>query len=384
MLAARVKVMFLIRSLDCGGAERQLVELVKNLDKSAFEVTVVTLYSGGRLTGELTGLPHARICSLEKKSRWDLGRMCQRLGEIVRAVRPHVVHGYMDVGNTLALMLSRIIKCKVVLGVRASNVDHSAYGLVSRCLDWTLSRSADKADLIIANSHAAKSYMSSRGYPAERITVIHNGIDSNRFKPNAAAGARFRSTNGIKSDDVVIGCVARLDPMKDHPTLLNAFAIAAARHPALHLVCAGTGAPAYAEHLRMLAERLEIQGRVHWLGSVPNVDELYSMFDIATLSSAFGEGFPNAVAEAMACGVPCVGTDVGDAKILVRDCGCAVPPQNENALVDAWTRALRELTPDLKARNRDRIVEHFSLRALGERTGAALMDVARLEVAGSI
>src|SRR5262249_22113417 len=153
-----------------------------------------------------------------------------------------------------------------------------------------------------------------RGLPAERIAVVPNGIDTEAMQPDAVAGSALRRAWGMSPGAFVIGCVARLDPMKDHANLLNAAATLTRGNPHGRFVCAGDGPAAYRCELQALASSLGVADRVVWAGEIRDVKAAYSAFDIATLPSAFGEGFPNVIGEAMACGTPTVATDVGDVR----------------------------------------------------------------------
>src|SRR5262249_55975595 len=152
-----------------------------------------------------------------------------------------------------------------------------------------------------------------RGFPIDRVAVVPNGIDTDAMRPDAAAGRAQRRQWELPDSAFVIGCVARLDPMKDHTTLINAAAAFARANSDARFVCAGNGSPSYRDALTRLAGSLGLADRMRWVGEIDDVKAAYNAFDIATLPSAFGEGFPNVVGEAMACGVPVVATDVGDA-----------------------------------------------------------------------
>ncbi len=125
-----ISILFLIRSLERGGAERQLIELVKGLDKTRFRVAVVTFYDGGSLRPELERVPDIEVFSLHKASRWDLIAILPRLYRLTRTFNPRVIHGYMGVANHLAVPLGKLVGARVVWGVRASTMDASEY-------DWT-------------------------------------------------------------------------------------------------------------------------------------------------------------------------------------------------------------------------------------------------------
>jgi len=171
----------------------------------------------------------------------------------------------------------------------------------------------------------------------------------------------------------VIGLVGRFDAKKDHGTFLHAAAIAARERDALRFVCVGDGPAADRRGLEALAQGLGLGDRVVWVGFRRDMSAVYGALDVATLTSSFGEGFPNVVAEAMACGVPCVATDVGDAAFILGDLGRVVPPRNPRALADRWMAALaRESTAGIRSQGRRRIEENFGLELMIDRTEHAL------------
>jgi len=251
-----------------------------------------------------------------------------------------------------------------VWGIRASDVDHSTYGWYSSLVFMVGAWLSRFPDLIIVNSEAGRRHHIARGYCGDHMKVIHNGVDSSRFRPDEEAGDRCRREWGISRHLFVIGIVARLDPMKDHRNFLRAAAMLARQRDDVRFVCVGTGSPSVASSLREIAVELGVDGIVTWLGQRTDLPAVYNGFDLATSASAFGEGFSNAIAEAMACGIPCVATNVGDAAIIMGDTGRIVPPGDSQALCSAWND-LYSLDATERAilarRARVRIVENFSL-----------------------
>jgi len=370
-----VRWLFLTRSLNCGGSQRQLVELVRSLAKRNVSVAVATLYQGGPWHAELerTATP---VFSLDKQTRWDLLPCLTRLVRLVRRMRPAVVHGYLGTANILALLAKMVVpSVTVVWGVRASNMDLGRYGWLDRVLYRLESRLSRFSDLIIVNSESGLEYAVAHGFPAEKMLCIPNGIDTERFKPDAAAGRRFRRSQGIEDDVPLIGLIGRIDPMKGHRTFLTAAASLIAAGGTARFVCVGDGNARLKEDLRTQADRLGLAGLVSWLDEHDPIEEVYNGLDLLTSSSSYGEGFSNAVAEAMACGRACVVTDVGDARRIVGDTGLIVPPDRSDELVSAWRRLLsvdRSERASLGGAARERIVRHFGLDRLVDASFSAL------------
>ncbi|HHM06440.1 MAG TPA: glycosyltransferase [Gammaproteobacteria bacterium] len=369
-----MNIVFLARSLDYGGAERQLVALAGGLHAKGHRVTVLLFYPGGPLAAELLvrGVP---VRDLGKGHRWDVLGFLWRLVRSVRAAAPDIVHAYLPVPNILAVLLwSCFPSAKVVWGVRASNMDLTRYDRLSR---WTYrleAKLAAKADLIIANSHAGVDVLRRRGIPLQRVQVVPNGIDTERFAPDAAARERQRGQWGVGPDVKLIGLVARLDPMKDHPTFLRATALLATQRDDVRFVCVGDGPADYRRQLLALAAELGVASLLSWRGAVADTPAVYNALDLVTLAS-YGEGFPNVVGEAMACGQPCVVTDVGDAARVVGDCGKVVPPRDPSALVAGWQAVLNLSDQDragLGAKARERIVKEYRCQHLIDTSEALL------------
>jgi len=372
-----IRLFFLIRSLEFGGAERQLIELVKGLSKRGFVVTVATFYDGGALRPELEGIAGVQVLSLHKKSRWDLVPFFWRLWKTAREVKPMIFHGYMCVSNELCLLLGRLVGAKAVWGLRGSYLDLAQYGWIARMVFRLGAWLSSFADLIIANSYAGKTHYISNGYRRQCMMVIQNGIDTERFQPNREVGQHVRDEWEVTDKQVLIGYVARLDPIKDHAGFLQAASLLAREREDVRFVCVGEGPESYRRTLHQISEQLALAERLKWIAARQDICAVYNAFDIFTSSSS-GEGFPNVIGEAMACGVPCVVTDVGDSACIVGDTGLVVPPKDPEALYNGWKRILALSQSDrelLGKTSRARIVAEFSVNQLVERTQTVLEEL---------
>jgi len=356
-----VSITFLVRSLNLGGAQRQLVALAKALYANGASVLVVAFYGGGPLLRELedAGVP---VAILEKRGRLDVVGFVGRLWRVLRCERPQVIYAFLVEPSVLALLMKPLLHgTRVVWGVRASNVDFSRYDWLPR-FTFGLSRALARfADLIIANSWAGAEYHRSRGYPRAKVTVVPNGIDLVRFRPDAEGGRRMRAVWGISEQDSVVGIVGRLDPMKDHSTFLEAAGSLRLEQLDVRFVCVGDGSPAYRLELQRRAAVLGLADRVTWAGAQQDMTAVYNAFDVCCLSSAFGEGFSNVLGEAMACGIPCVATDVGDAAWILGTLGTLVPPGDPARLADAIREGLSRAGAEQSRACRERIERQFSL-----------------------
>lgn len=360
-----MKVMFLTRSLHLGGAERQLSLLARCLHARGHEVVIATFYDGGPLERDLVNAGVA-VRPLNKRGRWDVLGFASSLIATVRQEAPDVIHGYLSVPNLLTLLLKPLFpKVRIVWGVRASYLDrpdwlaHVVYRL--ECL------TSGAADIIIVNSHAGKDYALSNGFAPERLRVIPNGIDTARFKPNEEGGKALRRLWNVGEQETLIGLVGRIDPMKDHPTFLKAAALFARSQPTARFVCVGHGPEALVTELKQLALDLGVSERIIWAGGHEDMAAVYSSLNLA-VSASYGEGFPNVIGEAMACGVPCVVTNVGDSADIIGDLGFVVPARDPDSMAAQWKACLERYDASWPARLRARITNCFSVDRLVEET----------------
>lgn len=371
------RLLLLIRSLNRGGAERQLVVLACGLCARGWNVSVAQFYAGGPWEDELR---HAGVMlyDLEKRGRWDVLGFLFRFGRLLWTQRPTILHGYLCVPNLLVALVRPLLPgTRIVWGVRASNMDLSHYDWLAKLTFFLECKTASFADLIVVNSCAGRDYCLAHGYPRHRMLAIPNGIDTERFQFDAEGRRQLRAEWRIGAETVLIGLVGRLDPMKDHSTFFRAVV------PLVHLgtqcqfVCVGDGQREYAQKLRQEARALGLDDRLIWDRGRDDMAAVYSAFDIAC-SSSCSEGFPNVVAEAMACGRPPVVTDVGDSAVIVGETGLVVPSSDASALASALTAMLRmspEERGELGKRARRRVIDCFSITQLLDATECSLTGV---------
>ena len=372
-----MKVLFFIRSLEVGGSQRQLALLSEGLARRGHDVLAAVFYSGEEI--ELTPSQSAmRVVALGKSGRWNVFGPLSRLRRLMLAERPDVIYALLPMQTVLAALLRpRRLAARLVFGIRGSEVEADRYDALIALTYRLEARLARRADLIIANADAGRADAINRGFPSDRIAVIANGIDTAVMRPNADSGRQQRRGWGITDDAFVIGCVARLDPMKDHANFLAAAARFTAEDPTARFVCAGDGPPAYRAELVARGQSLGLADRVVWAGKITDVAAAYNAFDIATLPSAFGEGFPNVIGEAMACGTPVVATDVGDARAIVDELGEVVPPKRADLLCAGWQRLRQRVAQDASLHEavRQAIIANYSLEAMLDRTENALSRI---------
>jgi glycosyltransferase involved in cell wall biosynthesis len=371
-----MKICFLIRAMDRGGAEQQLTILACGLQSLGHQVNVLTFYPGGVLEDDLRAGGVTVKC-LGKSGRWQVWRTLKSLVTHVRALQPDVLHAYMPTGNILAVLTKPFIGAtRVITGIRASDINLSQYDAMtawSYRVDRFLSRFADA---VISNSQAgAATYQHNCSKAVVR--VVPNGIDVDRFTPAPDQRTHIRTDWGVGEDAPVIGMVARIDPMKDYESFFEAVRLVQAKRRDIQFVCVANTSAAAGTAAMDRAKDLGISSNLHWVGRYEAMQDAFPGFDALVLTSVCGEGFPNVVAEAMACGVPCVVTDVGDAKLVVGDTGYTVPIRSPGLLAERLLELVGRIEQDPKSVSgaaRDRVVACFGIQSLIQQTLNVLKD----------
>nr|WP_313036978.1 glycosyltransferase [Achromobacter ruhlandii] len=366
MSAAALRVVHVITGLGQGGAESVLWRLA-TFPGQEVEHIVVSLTDDGiygerlraaGVTVHALGMPRGRI---------TLGGF-MALRRLIAGARPDAVQTWMYHADLIGGLAARLAGVRAVAwGIRNSGAhlersSRSARMVLRACalLSGVLPGAIVCAAQDAAERHAAK------GYRRDRMVVISNGYDLSRYAPDAAARARVRAQWGLDGDVPVIGCVARWDPLKDHANLLRAVAalVRDGRDAGLRCVLVGRGMTIDNPELMALVDKLGLRERLVLAGPSDDVPAMMNGLDLHVLSSC-AEGFPNVVAEAMACGVYCVVTDVGDAAYIVGDTGVVVPPEQPEALARGIETALRDVASRGQGRageaGRARVLANFDL-----------------------
>ena len=369
-----MKFLFLVRSLNRAGAEKQIITLANGLSNIGETVTVAVFYKGGALEGNLN--PSIDFIDLGKSSRWDLFNFAIRFLRMVNRGRYDVLYSFLVPPNLLALLTIFINKRpKIVWGIRDADVDYSEYGLMRRLLAFAQLGTMGLPDQIIVNSQAAlEELLKKRGELAGKLKCVANGIDTDYYKINNEKSLITRKKLGLSENVKLITTLAREDPKKGHEYFLRAAAEVCKVKNDYIFVCAGAVAPEfeqYSSYLRDLTSQLGLSDRVKWIGEVDDVLGIINASNLVTLTSIMGEGFPNVIGEAMACERPVVATNVGDSSIIVDDSECVVSPKCYRSLSEAWMLILEKSLSDIEnmgARNRDRVHSNYSVTNMVQNT----------------
>jgi len=370
-----MKIIFLIRSLEQGGAERQLILLAQALKKRGHPVTVFVFYGGGLLEQELIA-SQVDLVVLEKKGRWDFVAFIRRLLLEIKKQKPDVLYSFLTISNLFSLLCRLFFpSMKIIWGLRASNMDLSYYDWTSRCSYLIEKKLAFLADSVIANSYAGKEYALQSGFSKKVINVIPNGIDVSRFKINPSIRKELRNRWNIAEDEKLVGMIARFDPMKDYHTFFETASLLTRRREHIRFLCKGRGPSATIVFLKKKAEELNLSQKMIWIEEGEDSERVYNALDLFCLTSAFGEGFSNVLGEAMACGIPCVATHVGDAALILGGLGEIVPIRSPEIMAEKCDHLLSIKVDPYGLRQR--IIDNFSVESMVQKTEGVLKEVFR-------
>jgi len=359
-------VLYVITGLFRGGAELMLYRLLSRLDRTRFTPQVVSLLDHGPVSRKIQalGIP---VRSLGMKRGIPNPAVVLRLAGWLRQDPPDMMQTWMYHADLVGGLAAQLVgNIPVAWGIRHSDLNSETSSSLTHLTVKTCAiLSRWLPDRIVCCSEASRQVHTALGYAAEKMVVIPNGCDMETFRPNSGARAPVRKELVVSEDAPVIGMVARFDPQKDHHTFIRAAQLLHRDRPDAYFLLCGNEMTWENQELARWIDEAGLRTRCHLLGrrddDIPN---LTAALDIASLSSAYGEGFPNVVSEAMSCGVPCVVTDVGDAALIVGQTGIVVPPRNPEALAAAWRTMLEmgcEGRRPMGIAARQRIKERFDI-----------------------
>jgi glycosyltransferase involved in cell wall biosynthesis len=358
------KILHIITALDVGGAEAMLQKLVLGADRSRFEHEVIALTGVGRIGRDIAAAG-VGVRDLRMSPGRPDPRAFGRLARSIHGARPDIVQTWMYHADLVGGLAARAVcRAPVIWGIRG------AFDSVKskRHMVWTARACAALStriprEIVSCSSALAESHIG-LGYDALRIRVIPNGFDTSTYRPDLTARSALRAELGIVPEVPLVGHLARWDPQKDHVGFVEAALQVAQRDPDVHILMCGAGIDIGNEAILAPIRRAGAEPRFHLLGRRDDIPRVIAALDVLVSSSIYGEGFPNVLGEAMACGVPCVTTDVGDSAMVVGDTGRVTPAYDPTALASAIASVL-ELDPSDRAAlgkaARQRVEECFAL-----------------------
>ncbi|MGE0480118.1 MAG: glycosyltransferase [Phycisphaerae bacterium] len=381
---APVGLMLLISSLEHGGAERQVIELFKRLDRRRFRPVICSLSRDVPLSRRLND-PHRDLVIVPKRWKYDWSAI-RRVARVMRARDIRVVHNFLFDAEMVGRCAAKLARVPVVIASER-NTDYTRPWVQNVCLKLT----REWFDDMIANSEAGKQFnIRTLQLPAERIHVVRNGVDVEYFKRTDALG--LRRELDLPADGAVVGMIASFKRQKRHGDFFRTAREILRQAPDTWFVCVGEplrdnqqGAETYHREMRALVQSLGVLPRFRFPGARHDMPAVYSLCDVTMLTSE-REGTPNVLLESMACETPVVATDVSDNAHVVShgEAGFIAP------LGDVATLAMHavDLLRDRDALRRTGaaarrwVIEQFSTAALARRTEAVYLDALRRKGVG--
>jgi len=366
-----LRILHIIGGLGVGGANMMLCKLAASLNRAEFAGEVIALIDHLTLAPQLEalGLPvHTLGMPMGRPTPQGVAKLLR----LVRAARPDLIQGWMYHGNIAGSFAASVLPGRTIPVVW--NIRHSLHSLRhEKALSGLLIRLgaawSNAPAAILYNSHVSAAQHERLGYSNRRRQVIPNGFDTDRLRPDPAARASVRAELNVPGDAPLIGLVARFHPHKDHRTFLEAAAIGTRQRPGSTYMLIGRDVTAANAELTDRIAALGLTAHVRLMGERDDIPRLTAAMDVAVCSS-ITEAFANVIGEAMACGVPCVSTDVGDAAAILANVGRVVPPRNPAALARAWLDLLdlpQAERDALTAAARNRVIGQYSLNAVADR-----------------
>lgn len=362
-----MRIVFIITGLSTGGAEMMLLKVLERLNRQRFSPHVISLTTLGELAPRIAalGIP---VDAVGMKPGLTSPSGFLRLVRMLKRLNLDVVHTWMYHADLLGGLAARLAGVSAIgWCIRNSNLDKDktkfstrvVVGLCASISKWVPSR-------ILSCSEKARQVHVGCGYAAGKMVVVPNGFDLSRFKPDDDARKRIRTELGIEVDTPLVGLIGRFDPQKNHAGFFEAAGVLHRHMPQVHFVLAGQGIDMGNAALMQAMAQAGVLANTHLLGLRNDMQGLMAALDVLA-SSSYGEAFPNVLGEAMACGVPCAVTDVGDSAYIVGDTGRAVASGDMHGLAAALEELLA-LPPSEKAaldeRARERVAEHFEIGAV--------------------
>lgn len=361
----------IITCLNDGGAEAVLYRLC--LADQQHSHVVISLQNEGKY-GSLLKQAGVAVHCLNMPRGLLIPGGIWKLTRLLRNIRPDAVQTWMYHADLLGGLVARAVGIhRVFWGLHHTNLKKGKTRrttiLVAQLNAW-LSHWIPKS--IVSCSQEGVAVHQAIGYAINKFTVIPNGYDLNQFSPNSKPGNALRSSLGISDDLPLLGMVARFDPQKDHLNLIAALELLKQSGFNFRCLLIGSGMTEANADLIAWLDAHSISDRVLLLGQRSDVPAIMTALTIHVLSSSFGEAFPNVLCEAMACGTPCVTTDVGDAALIVGETGWVVPPRSAESLAHAIADAMMQRIANPKTWEkrqvaaRQRIQNHFSVESMVE------------------
>ena len=342
------KIVFITPGVEIGGAEKQLALLAKGLSQDGFAPLVIAL-SQSMKRHRLSDFNGLKVIEVDCKKLSQFPYSVWKIYRIVKDYEPDVIQGWMYAGNIMASIVGVGTDSIIYHSLRASNMDNKRYGRIIK-LNALLSVYANG---VIANSQTGAEHHISCGFSSENMLIIPNGIDTGKFFPDKKSGESIRQELGVADGTQLVLYAARVDPMKGHQTVISVANLC----PDIQFIFVGKG-----------TDSLDVPKNVSVLGVRNDMQKIYNACDLVLSLSSFGEGFPNVIGEAMACGTMVIANNVGDSWIVIGDKGLKLAPyDNKTVLSEQLKTVVGSLNKLSKSKIREQITTLYSVEKMIEK-----------------
>lgn len=363
-----MRILHIIVDLDVGGAEMMLKRLIESDPVQLSSAVVVSLTSLG-VIGESLRARGVRVLTLGMTSPRDFPLTLWRGYKLIRRFQPEIVQTWMYHADLLGGLAALFANQRVIWGIRTTDIGAGG-SLGTVLVRWLCARiSGWVPDAIICAAEAARQSHVAIGYDAKKMCVVPNGYNFAWLSASADERASLRKQFGISSNNIVLGSLGRFHVDKDQNNFVKAAGLLATQYPELRFLMVGRGLVWENTQLAQWVVATGFKDRFFLLGERKDVPQCLAAMDMFCLHSRT-EGFPNVLAEAMAMGLPCITTDVGDAAMLLADTGVVVPSEHVDGLVQGIAKMLSLDVNERAAmgvRAKARIESDFSIACARER-----------------
>ncbi len=360
-----MKILQILNSPNWSGASNYCISVSRELIRRGHDVLLLTEPGKPQYKAEQAKIPFDASIRLNHRNPVLFVQAIKQMKRILKTFRPDIISSHINEGAWMAGMLARRFAPDAVVARIRTDIDPPKGHFINRYVhhEWT--------DHIVVGSMLHKRLCQEiLDYPAERLSVVYGGVDAAAFNPAIAATSKFRQEIGSPREEILVGLLARLDPVKGHEFALEAVSRLKDLPVKFRLVVLAYENERTFAWLKALAAGLGIADRIIYLGLRKDLPEVLSALDIGLVTSIGSEANSRATLEFMACGKPVVGTSVGVIPEIVEDGeqGYIVPPRNSHATADALEKLL--LNPVLRQRMgksaRQRVMDNFSLEKFGQ------------------
>lgn len=360
-------ILHVITTLRTGGAERMLVRIITETKNEA-QHAVISLTSGGEFSEQLKQ-QGISVYSLDLNSPAKAFHKLLGIPQFLGELKPQIIAGWMGHGNLIATLIKLFMPkaTKLIWHIRMTLYDLKKESLMQKATLYLCKWFSALPNAILYNSDAGKIQHEAFGFCKTNSILVDNGFDLDVLRPDTATRQKLRQQFNLTDANCLIGMVGRYHPMKNHALFIQAASTIQKKYLHARFLLAGLGCDKNNAELVQLLTENQILTSTILLGPRSDIADINNAFDLALSTSSWGEGFSNTLAEAMACGAPCIATDIGGARHVIGTTGTIVPPNNPPQLIQAIDTFLSlpaAARQQMGEAAQQRIKDHFDIKVV--------------------